>query len=154
MPLTVREAEKSLKLLWEVYQAAADDGRDTKAVSQAISVLTAYISEIRPKTQLSVWDYYKSGLVEEQKTFESSEFGALRVVELLICTTTQKLGIYMDNVTSYSKRVHSLNDFLPIVISLLKPGSIAEKSGELLIGDQVLEINGHSLAQVSLQKAR
>ena len=153
MPLGVEEAKRSLNLLWEVKEAALEEGRDTSAVNRAISMLHSYVTEIQPRTQLSVWDHYRWGAADGLRTARSSAFGPLHVVEL-ICSATEKLGIYLDTVSVFSHDVHSSHGFPPRVISLVKPLSTAERSGELAIGDQVLEINGHSLAQVSLQKAR
>lgn len=153
MPLSVEEAKRSLNLLWEVKEAALEEGRDTSAVNRAISMLHSYVTEIQPSTQLSVWDHYRWGAADGLRMTHSNVFGPLRVVEI-ICSATEKLGIYLDSVSAFSKDVHSSHGFPPVVISLVKPLSTAERSGELAIGDQVLEINGHSLAQVSLQKAR
>lgn len=61
----------------------------------------------------------------------------------------EKAGIVLDSIS-----VHSSSDLGPIVVSVVSPGSVAALDGRLGRGDQVLEINGHSLRQASLERAR
>lgn len=64
-----------------------------------------------------------------------------------------KLGIVLDSIRVDS--ISSLSQGMsPVVVSLLSPGSVAARDGRLRRGDQVLEINGHSLRLASLERAR
>ncbi len=62
-----------------------------------------------------------------------------------------KVGIVLDSIHVDSI---SLSGMSPIVVSLVSPGSVAARDRRLGRGDQVLEINGHSLRLASLERAR
>lgn len=62
-----------------------------------------------------------------------------------------KLGVVLDsiNVDSVSSAPVSA-----IIVSLVTMGGVAARDRRLSRGDQVLEVNGHSLAQATLDRAR
>lgn len=124
MPLSVTDAERTLNLLWEIKQYVEDEECDT-SLNAAISLLTGYCTEILPVTRNGV-----SSVVE------------------LECGPDERLGICLDVVTL------PLCSYFLIMISLIKPASISDKSGLLKAGDQVLKINGHSLVGATLRRAR
>ena len=126
MPLSVTDAERTLNLLWEFKQYVEDEESDT-SLNAAISLLTGYCTEILPVIT-------KNGINSA-------------VVELE-CSPGEKLGICLDAVTA-PLCSHSL-----IMINLIKPASVSDKSGLLKAGDQVIKINGHSLTGATLRRAR
>ena len=124
MPLSVTDAERTLNLLWEFKQYVEDEESDT-SLNAAISLLTGYCTEILPVTTRNG---VSSGSVVE-----------------LECGPDERLGICLDSVS---------HPYSCIMISLIKPASVSEKSGLLNAGDQVLKINGHSLKGCTLRRAR
>ena len=128
MPLSITDAERTLNLLWEFKQYVEDEESDT-SLNAAISLLTGYCTEIFPVIT-------KNGVSSGSAIVE------------LECTPDERLGICFDSVAL------PLRSYSVIMISLIKPASISDKSGLLKAGDQVLKINGHSLAGSSLRRAR
>ena len=76
----------------------------------------------------------------------------VQVVELH-CEKGERFGMVIDCII-VTREGSSSSGISLIVISLVKPGSPAARSNALRRGDQILEINGHPLSQVSLQRAR
>lgn len=128
MPLSITDAERTLNLLWEFKQYVEDEESDA-SLTAAISLLTGYCTEILPVITRNVGR------------------SASTVVELE-CGPDERLGICLDAVTL------SLCSYSLIMISLIKPASISDKSGLLNAGDQVLKINDHSLTGATLRRAR
>ena len=129
MPLSITDAERTLNLLWDFKQYVEDEESDT-SLNSAISLLTGYCTEILPVI-----------------TRNGVSSGSAAVVELE-CTPDEKLGICLDAVAL------PLCSYSVIMISLIKPASVSDKSGLLRAGDQVLKINGHSLMGSTLRRAR
>ena len=156
MPLRRGEAERSLSLLWEFAQKT-EDPELRSAYGKAISSLHSYLTDVLPACQPSLLAQGKNGPVE----IHPKEDVPVRIVELL-GDKEEKLGLGLESIsavnTSGSGSSSSTSDgsdgISPIVISQVKSGSIAAKNGSLNRGDQLLEINGHSLAHVSLERAR
>lgn len=150
MPLGKKQAERSLELLWE-FMNAAEDPEQRSAYEQAIQSLHVYLTDVLPASQPCVRAKVKDGFVEIPR----KEDEPVKIVEL-VCGEEEALGVSLDSVNAVS----SAGDWgtspvlSPIVVSLVKPSSVAARDGRLRRGDQVLEINGHSLAQVSLERAR
>ena len=128
MPLSITDAERTLNLLWEFKQYAEDEESDT-SLNAAISLLTGYCTEILPVIT-------KNGVSSRSAIVE------------LECAPDEKLGICLDSVAL------PLCSYSVIMVSLIKPASISDKSGLLRAGDQVLKINGHSLTGSTLRRAR
>lgn len=128
MPLSITDAERTLNLLWEFKQHVEDEESDT-SLNSAISLLTGYCTEILPVIT-------KNGVNSRSAVVE------------LECSPGEKLGICLDAVTL------PLCSYSVIMISLIKPASVSDKSGLLKAGDQVLKINGHSLSGATLRRAR
>lgn len=144
MPLNKKDAEKCLDLLWD-YLPLSQAAEQRQAYSNAISSLHAYLTDVLPATQPCVRTRYPDGVVE---IFLDQETSAQKVE--LVLSTGEKLGLVLDSVNVNGES----NAASPIVISLLRPNSAAAKDGRLARGDQVLYVNEHSLAKVSLQRAR
>ena len=145
MPLHKREAERGLRLLWD-FMVQARNPQEQLAYEQAISSLHAYLSDILPASQPCLQARMSDGGTVE---IRQDQDAAVLIVDLYL-SEDEKLGIVLDSV-----HVHSWGGGVsPIVISSVKPASAAHKDNQLRRGDQVLEINGHSLAQASLQRAR
>jgi len=138
MPLSIADAERTLSLLWEFKQYVEEEESDI-ALNTAISLMTGFCSEILPA-------------VSRCRACSQSAGAASRsnVVELE-CNPAERLGICLDVATPQHSAAYSQT---LIMISLVKPGSVAHKSGLLNAGDQVLKINGHSLTWASLRRAR
>lgn len=128
MPLSVTDAERTLNLFWEFKQYVEDEDSDA-SLNAAISLLTGYCTEILP-------------VITKNEVNSGSS-----VVELE-CSPGEKLGICLDAVTP-PFCYQSL-----IMISLIKPASVSDKSGLLKAGDQVIKINGRSLTGATLRRAR
>ena len=145
MPLSRQGADKCLQLLWEC-KSQAEAPEQLQAYHLAISSLHAYLTDVLPATLPCVRAKAKHGVVEifTHQDRRSQE------IELFV-EQGEKLGIVLDSidVTAGSSSTASA-----IAISLLKPNSVAAKDNRIARGDQVLFINGHSLSQVSLQRAR
>lgn len=145
MPLHKREAERGLQLLWD-FMSHAKNPQEQLAYEQAISGLHAYLTDILPASQPCLQATMNDGGTVE---IRQDQDVAVQIVDLY-CFDYEKLGLVLDsvNVKNWSSGVS------PIIISLVSPGGAAFKDNQLKRGDQVLEINGHSLAQASLQRAR
>ena len=142
MPIGRAQAERCLKLLWE-FRSQAEDAEQRSSYENAISILHAYLTDILP----AVWPHLvaktKNGLVEIAQKGDVP----IRHVELR-CEAGQKLGVRLDCLKEYIGEGVS-----PILVSYVQPGSAAAKEGMLQKGDQVLEINDHSLVNASLNRA-
>ena len=66
-------------------------------------------------------------------------------------TLGDKLGLVLDSINVDGVFGGAVS---PIVVSLVTSGGVAARDGRLRRGDQLLEINGHSLAQATLGRAR
>lgn len=128
MPLSITDAERTLNLLWEFKQYVEDEESDA-SLNAAISLLTGYCTEILPVIA-------KNGVDSRSAVVE------------LECNLDERLGICLDEVTL------PLCAYSLIMISLIKPASVSDKSGLLKAGDQVLKINGRSLSGATLRRAR
>lgn len=140
--------------MWEFAQKT-EDPELRSAYAKAISSLHSYLTDVLPACQPSLLARGKNGPVE----IHPKDDVPIRVVELH-GDKEEKFGLALDNVSARSTSSSGpttsdgSNGISPIVISQVKSGSIAAKSGSLNRGDQLLEINGHSLAHVSLERAR
>jgi len=128
MPLSITDAERTLNLLWE-FKQYVDEEECAASLNAAISLLTGYCTEILPVIT-------KNGVSSGSTVVE------------LECGPDDRLGICLDVV------MLPLCSYHLIMISLIKPASISDKSGLLKAGDQVLKINGHSLMGATLRRAR
>jgi len=137
MPLSIADAERTLSLLWEFKQYAEEEESDA-ALNTAISLLTGFCSEILPAVTRCGVGVQSTGVTRSN------------VVELE-CNPAERLGICLDVATPQYSTAYSQTF---IMISLIKPGSVAHKSELLNAGDQVLKINGHALTWASLRRAR
>lgn len=128
MPLSVTDADRTLNLLWEFKQYVEDEESDA-SLNAAVSLLTGYCTEILPVVT-------KNGVNARSSIVE------------LECDPNERLGICLDAVKP------PLCSYSLIMISLIKPASISDKSGLLNAGDQVLKINSHPLTGATLRRAR
>lgn len=147
MSLSKRNADRCLQLLWEC-RSHTELAEQRQAYGQAISSLHAYLTDVLPATLPCVRANAQHGVIE---LFQDQD-ATVQDVDLIL-DEGDKLGIVLDkiNVNEWSGGVSTAS---PIAISLVKPSSVAGKDNRLARGDQVLTINGHSLSQVSLQRAR
>ncbi len=150
MPIGRKEAERSLELLWE-FMGAAEDPQQRSAYEQAIQSFHVYLTDVLPASQPCVRAKVKDGFVELPR----KEDEPVKLVEIN-CDEGATLGVSLDsvNVVSPSSDWGGSQALSPIVVSWVKPSSAAAREGTLHRGDQVLQINGQSLAQVSLDRAR
>ena len=74
----------------------------------------------------------------------------MQEIDLSICAG-EKLGLLLDGVHVNDGSGMTVSN---IFINFLRPNGAAAKDGRLVQGDQVLHVNGHPLAQVSLERAR
>lgn len=147
MPLSKKDADRGLHLLWQCMSHASGP-EQRGAYEQAISSLHLYLTDVLPATQSCVRAKAKHGVVE---IFPDQD-ARIQAIDLRF-GEGEKLGIILDSidVNGWSE---SLPPASPIVISLLRPHSVATKDGRLARGDQIISINGHLLSRVSLQRAR
>ena len=143
MPIGRKDAERGLELLWE-FRNKTNDPIQRSAYEQAIASLHAFLTDVLPASQPCVRAKVKDGFVELHPTQEAP----VQVVELK-CIEGEKIGLCLDRVNGWG-----VDEVSSIVIGLVKRGSVAARDSTLKRGDQVLEVNGHSLAQVSLDRAR
>lgn len=143
MPIGRKDAERGLELLWE-FRSKTDDPIQRSAYEQAIASLHAFLTDVLPASQPCIRTKVKDGFLELHPTQEAP----VQVFELK-CVGNEKIGLCLDRVNGWGA-----NEVSSIVISLVKPGSVAARDSTLKRGDQVIELNGHSLAQVSLERAR
>lgn len=158
MPLRSKDAEKLLQILWdakikglqqkdeesnEIFQPSEE-----KALSTAISMLHCFVTDVAP----SFNRHYSTHL---QNTFSNSV--ALQVLSgqaevqyvEFVCSTTRDPGILFE---SYSNPL--TQSTMIIYVSHVETGTIADNVGIFERGDIILEINGHSLARVAVERAR
>lgn len=145
MPLGRKDADRGLDLLWEFHDKAEDD-EQRAAYADAIASIHSYLTDLLPATQPSLRAKVKRGYLEIWPRTEAP----LRTVQLH-CGDGERLGLSIDSV---SVSEWSSCKVSPVVVSLVKPGSVADKEGSLQRGDQLVEIDGRPLAQVSLERAR
>ena len=145
MPLSKRDAEKCLNLLWD-YLPLSEAEDERRAYGSAISSLHAYLTDVLPASQPCVRARYPDGVVE---ILLGDHAECERKVDLYL-SEGEKLGLVLDRVDVFGEG----DAASPIVISLLKPSGAAAKDGRLSRGDQILQVNGYSLAKVSLQRAQ
>lgn len=143
MPIGRKDAERGLELLWE-FRSKTDDPIQRSAYEQAIASLHAFLSDVLPASQPCIRAKVKDGFLE----LHPAEEAPVQVFELK-CVDNEKIGLCLDRVNGWGA-----DEVSSIVISLVKPGSVAARDSTLKRGDQVIELNGHSLAQVSLERAR
>ena len=144
MPLSRSNADRCIQLLWE-YKCHAQDSEQLQAYGQAISSLHVYLTDVLPATLPCVRAQSDHGMME---IFPDQD---ARVQDVdLSMEEGEKLGIVLDCIDVTG----SVSTASPIVIALLRPHSVAARDGRLARGDQIVSINGHTLSQVSLQRAR
>ena len=90
--------------------------------------------------------FLQGGIIE----IRPREDTPVQIVDLEVAPG-DKVGIVLDSINV--DRMSS-GGVSPIVISLVGAGSVAARDGRLGRGDQILEINGHSLKLASLERAR
>lgn len=145
MPLGRKDADRGLELLWEFHNQA-ESAEQRSAYAEAICSLHAYLTDLLPASQPSLKAKVKEGFVEIHPRDESP----VKVVQLF-CNKGEKLGLSIDSV---SVGEWGRSEVSPFVVSLVKPGSVADKENSLRRGDQLVEVNGRPLAHVSLERAR
>lgn len=144
MPISRSNADRCLRLLWE-YGCQVQAPEQVLAYRQAISSVHAYLTDVLPAALPCVRAQAQHGVVE---IFPDQN---ARVQDIdLSMDEGEKLGIVLDCIDVDG----SVSTASPIVVALLRPHSVAAKDGRLARGDQVISINGHTLSQVSLQRAR
>ena len=143
MPISRSNADRCLQLLWE-YGSHAQAPEQVQAYREVISSLHAYVTDVLPATLPCVRAQAQHGVVE---IFPDQD-ARVQDVDLSV-DEGEKLGIVLDCID-----VNGASTASPIAITLLRPNCVAARDGRLARGDQVVSINGHSLSQVSLQRAR
>ena len=147
MPLGRSDADRGLDLLWEFHREAQDEA-ERAAYAEAISSLHSYLTDLLPASQPTLRARAgRDGFVDVHPRQEAPA----RSVEIR-CREGERLGLFIDYV-SVSK-LGGGGGVSPVVVSLVRPGSAAEREGSLSRGDQLLEVDGRPLAHVSLERAR
>lgn len=145
MPLGRKDADRGLDLLWEFHDKAEND-EQRAAYADAISSIHSYLTDLLPATQPSLRAKVKKGYLEIRPRLEAP----LRTVQLH-WGEGERMGLSIDSVSVSEWNSCKVS---PVVVSLVTPGSAADKEGSLQRGDQLVEIDGRPLAQVSLERAR
>lgn len=145
MPLGRKDADRGLDLLWEFHDKAEDD-EQRGAYAEAIASIHSYLTDLLPASQPSLRAKVKQGYLEIRPRQEAP----LKTIQLY-CGDGEKLGLSIDSVSVSEWEYCEVS---PVVVSLVKPGSVADKEASLRRGDQLVEIDGRPLAQVSLERAR
>lgn len=146
MPLGRSDADRGLDLLWEFHREAEGE-EERAAYAEAIASLHSYLTDLLPASQPLLRARAKGGFVDVRPLYEAPIQSVI-----LHCDPGEKLGLSIDCV-SVGKLGNS-SDVSPYVVSLVKPGSAADKEGSLHRGDQIVEVDGRPLAHVSLERAR
>ena len=145
MPLGRKDADRGLELLWEFHNQA-EDGEQRAAYAEAIASLHSYLTDLLPASRPSLRAKVKEGFLE----IHPGDEAPVQQVRLY-CGRGERLGLSIDSV---SLSEWGSSEVSPVVVSLVKPGSVADKDGSLRRGDQLVEVNGRPLAHVSLDRAR
>lgn len=149
MTLSKRNADRCLHLLWE-YRSQAAGAEQKRAYERAISGLHAYLTDVLPATLPCVRAKIPQGVIE---LFPDQD-AQTQDINLLL-DEGDRLGVELDRIHVNEWPNNGLSTTAsPIAIAFIRPNSAAAKDNRLARGDQVLSINGHSLSQVSLQRAR
>ena len=143
MPLGREDADRGLDLLWEFHNEAEDDAQRV-AYAEAIASLHSYLTDLLPASRPSLRAKVKDGFVD----VHLQDKNPVQTVQLFL-SEGEKLGISIDSISEWGNSGVS-----PVVVSLVKPGSAADKEGSLRRGDQLVEIDGRPLSHVSLERAR
>ena len=131
-------------MLWECSFHA--EAAEKVAYQKAITSLHAFLTDILPATLPCVRAKAEHGVIE----LFADQDARTQEIDLYL-EEGEKVGVVLDriDVTEWSGGPAS-----PIAIALIRPNSAAAKDNRLARGDQILYVNGHSLSQVSLQRAR
>lgn len=142
-----RDAEKLLKLLWDAkikhLKSKEDDDKglllpeEESALSQAISMLHCLITDVIPSFSA---DHAALQVMSDEAEIQHVEF---------LCTTTRDPGLHFESFSNAA-----MSSSTVIYISYIEKGTVADRVEIFKRGDIVLEVNGHSLARVSVERAR
>ena len=172
MPMLREDAERSLRVLYDVRSLNNTSSNDEEklAVEQAIAILEAHLSSLPStsnrlgseasddsKRPAEFWSRYnstrRSPVLEEGRSISVLEFASVPTEGLGINLVEEDRG-----VPGIHSRPSSPNGFPNVASSVavgsIDPGSVAELDGRLRSGDLLLEVNGHTLAKVSVERAR
>ena len=160
MPLKSKDAEKLLGMLWDVkienLRLKEEAGghailpKEEHTLTKAISMLHCFITDIAPSFHspltTSPQDLYSDisydgaiQVLNEEAEVQHIEFS---------CATTRDPGLQFESFNN------PLSNSQVIYISHIDIGTVADRVEIFKRGDVVLEINGRSLARVSIDRAR
>lgn len=153
MPLGSKDAEKLLQILWEAkikaLQKKDEENADIfqpneeKALSNAISMLHCFITDVTPSFTHLINNFNSS--VALQVLSGEAE---VQHVEF-VCSTTRDPGLLFESYSSPLTMSTSI-----IYVSHIETGTVADNVDIFQRGDIILEINGHPLARVAVERAR
>ncbi len=160
MPLKSKDAEKLLGILWDVKMENLRVKEEDKehpilqeeehTLSKAISMLHCYVTDITPSFHSSSipipQDIY-SDIIYDGVLQVLNDEAQVQHIEFL-CSTTRDPGLHFESFTN------AISNTRVIYISYIDRGTVADRVEVFQRGDVVLEINGHSLARVSIERVR
>lgn len=176
MPLLRDDVERSLRILYDVRHLNASSNNDEEKVTieQAIAVLEAQLSssalpkspsvgsgeidDAASRSSDAFWSRYnksrRSPVLEEGRRICVLEFTNVPAEGLGLTLAAVDESLSSDN----GSRPSGPNGFAPppcsIVIERIEPTGVAALDGRLLPGDQLLEVNRHTLVKVTVERAR
>ena len=155
MPVKKGDAERLLNLLWELKIEALKE-RDEKseeiilpeedqAFSNAISMLHCYLTDVVP----TITQSHHLALPDTDTHIDISISPNANVqwVEFS-CRTSRDPGLHLESFHE------AVGGTYIVFISQVEKGTVAEQVGVFKRGDIILKINKHSLARVSIERAR
>ncbi|KAI8483570.1 hypothetical protein Bbelb_386630 [Branchiostoma belcheri] len=165
MPITEQNADQFLQTL-VVSPPAGDLEGDTQ---HAVEILKTYLTSISPK-QKKVKPAKKSGkagvpeisgpITSLSLLADDKDHQDIKVFTFRNCPSLEEFGITLTNVpvqdgASKQKKTSGKKVLGNIqVASVTRDGHAADQDRRLKVGDEVLEVNGHLMVKMSLEKAR
>ncbi|XP_078694153.1 uncharacterized protein LOC144923456 isoform X2 [Branchiostoma floridae x Branchiostoma belcheri] len=164
MPITEQNADQFLQTL-VVSPPAGDLEGDTQ---HAVEILKTYLTSISPK-QKKVKPAKKSGkagvleisgpVTSLSLLADDKDHQDIKVFTFRNCPSLEEFGITLTNVpvqdgASKQKKTSGKKVLGNIQVATVTGDRHAAQDRRLKVGDEVLEVNGHLMVKVSLEKAR
>ncbi|XP_078585038.1 uncharacterized protein LOC144867103 isoform X1 [Branchiostoma floridae x Branchiostoma japonicum] len=164
MPITEQNADQFLQTL-VVSPPAGDLEGDTQ---HAVEILKTYLTSISPR-QKKVKPVKKSGkagvpeisgpITSASLLVDDKDHQDVKVFTFRNCPSLEKFGITLTNVPAQDGGMKQKKSSGKKVLGNIQVATVtrdghAAQDKRLKVGDEVLEVNGHLMVKVSLEKAR
>ncbi|XP_038078979.1 uncharacterized protein LOC119746231 isoform X2 [Patiria miniata] len=178
MPISEENAARSLCLLTEFRDASGSSAQQQEDVQRSINVLSAYLNSILPAATsvAATTAASQAGAVGSEAPYEKpggegdrnrEEIKVFAFQSPPAPKSTLDFGLILQNggaTTATLQRQQKPEPFVAppanskalgnIRIAAIAPGSFVQQDGQLKVGDEIIEINGHLMERCSAERAR